>query len=319
MGPASATELPAELSGGVLEGAEAEDERTAITELPLWQPKTWERVREAWQSRHLVPGMARSSIPTYEGRLLGRAWLVLTPVLQVFSFGLLFGGIFHAETPNDVPYLLYLVFGMQAFRIVSLTLMYETKSTKMVRPMARGLALPLLLIPFTALGRVIFHLSFYWAIAAGLLLYYLATSGHLYLQLNSRLLIGVAGVLLCLGYGLAIGLFTSVIYPRTRDIRYMERYALQLWILATPVFYSFHALPHTWQIVAQLNPLTSLIGMVQYGFVDAGVLLPWGILWAVGLLVVLVVTGVWFFNRYATRWIGIQATPQGVDDVDDMF
>jgi lipopolysaccharide transport system permease protein len=319
MGPASAAELPAELSAGALDGVRVEDEsaETGAVELPLWQPTVRERVREAWHSRHLAPGLARSSIPTYQGRVLGRTWLFLTPVMQVFGFGLLFGGIFHAQVTNGVPYLLFLVFGMQAFRVVQITLLYETKSTKFVRPMTRGLAFPLLLIPFTALGRVVVHLAVFWAIAAGLLVYYAATTGHFYLQLDTHLLIGAAGILLCMGYGLALGLFTSVMWPRARDVRYMERYVLQIWMLLTPVFYSFSSLPHTYRVLAQVNPLTSIVGMAQYGFVDAGVLLPYGILWSVALLAVLLVIGVWFFNRFATRWIGINAPPAGIDDDDD--
>jgi lipopolysaccharide transport system permease protein len=185
--------------------------------------------------------------------------------------------------------------------------------------MARGLAFPLLLIPFAALGRVVVHLAIYWAIAAVLLVYYAATTGHFYLQLNAHLLVGVAGILLCIGYGLALGLFTSVIYPRARDVRYIERYLLQIWMFVTPVFYSFGSLPHAYSVLAEVNPLTSILGMVQYGFVDAGVLLPYGILWSVTLLAVLLVIGVWFFNRFATRWVAIQATPEDVEDEDDGF
>lgn len=319
MGPASAAELPAELSAGALDGVSVEDERaeTGAPELPLWQPTLRERVRETWHARHLAPGLMRSSIPTYQGRVLGRTWLWLTPTTHVFGFGLLFGGVFHAHAPNGVPYLLFLVFGMQAYRVVQTTLLFETKATKMVRPMTRGLAFPLLLIPFTAFGRVVVHLAVYWVIAAGLLIYYYATTGHFYLQLDYHLLVGVAGILLCMGYGLALGLFSSVIYPRARDVRYMERYVMQIWLVLTPVFYSFGTLPHTYRLLAQLNPLTSIVGMVQYGFVDAGVLLPWGILWAVAMLFALIAVGVWFFNRFATRWIGVATVQSGVDDDDD--
>jgi lipopolysaccharide transport system permease protein len=321
MGPAPAAELPVELSADALEGVAAEDERAenGAVELPLWQPTTRERVREAWHSRHLALGLMRTTIPTYQGLILGRTWLFLTPTLQVFGFGLLFGGIFHAEVPNGVPYLLFLVFGMQAFRIVQTTVMYETKSTKFVRPMSRGLAFPLLLIPFAALGRVMVHLAVYWAIAAVLLVYYAASTGHFYLQLDAHLLVGVAGILLCIGYGLALGLFTSVIYPRARDVRHIEKYLMQIWLFLTPVFYSFSSLPHTYSVLSEVNPLTSILGMVQYGFVDAGVLLPYGILWSVTLLAVLLVAGVWFFNRFATRWVAIQAPPADLDDEDDAF
>jgi ABC-type polysaccharide/polyol phosphate export permease len=97
----------------------------------------------------------------------------------------------------------------------------------------------------------------------------------------------------------------------------MERYVLQIWLVLTPIFYSFGTLPHTYRLLAQLNPLTSIINMVQYGFVDAGVLLPWGILWSVAVLAALIAVGIWFFNRFATRWIGVYTVQSSLDDDDD--
>jgi lipopolysaccharide transport system permease protein len=319
MGPASAAELPAAVPAGPLDGLEGDVEgaEAGPVDLPLWQPTVRERVGEAWQSRQIALGLARSSIPTYDGRLLGRTWIFITPVMQVFGFGLIFGGIFNAKVPNGVPYLIFLVFGMLAFNLLSITLLYETKATKYVRPLTRGLVFPLLLIPFAVLGRVVQHLAIYLTIAAGLLIYYLATTGHFYLQVGTRFLIGCAGVALCVGYGIALGLFTSVMWPRAKDVRYLERYVLQLWMILTPIFYSYSALPHSYQVLAQLNPLTSILGMVQYGFVDAGMLLPYGILWSVAVLAALLGSGVWFFNRYATRWIGIHTPRAGADDDDD--
>ena len=201
--------------------------------LPLWQPTLRKRIAEAWHSRHLLRGMMLSSVQTFQGRIMGRFWFLLRPLWQVFGMALIFGGIFHAKAPNGIPYLLYVVFSFQAFTLFRITIMYETVSPKQIK-VARNLRIPLLLVPLAILGRVFARLSVYWLIAACILLYYWIAKGHLYLQLNARLLVGVAGVALCLIFGIAIGLFTMVLYARARDVKYLLRFFLPVWLFLTP-------------------------------------------------------------------------------------
>jgi ABC-type polysaccharide/polyol phosphate export permease len=69
-------------------------------------------------------------------------------------------------------------------------------------------------------------------------------------------------------------------------------------------------------VLAQFNPLTPLISLVQYGFLGAPLLHPWGILWSLGAIVATGAFGLWFFNRLATQWIGIYAPGDDGDDED---
>jgi lipopolysaccharide transport system permease protein len=287
--------------------------------LPLWQPTLRKRIAEAWQSRHLLRGMMLSSVQTFQGRIMGRFWFLLRPLWQVFGMALIFGGIFHAKAPNGIPYLLYVVFSFQAFTLFRITIMYETVSPKQIK-VARNLRIPLLLVPLAILGRVFARLSVYWLIAACVLLYYLIAKGHLYLQLNARLLVGVAGVALCLIFGIAVGLFTSVLYARARDVKYLLRFFIPVWMFLTPVYYSAHQLPAWAQAVSQVNPLTGVISMVQWGFLDAGSLHPLGVLWSLVAIVLTMSFGLWFFNKLATRFLGVyRIVADDEDDDDDMM
>ena len=309
-GPAPVEEAPEE---------ELEQASAASAELPLWQPSVRERIAEAWHSRHLLSAMMRSAVPTYQGRLFGRAWILIRPLWQIFGMALIFGGIFHAQAPNGIPYLLFVVFSFQAFQLFRLTVIYETRAVKMVR-VIRVLRVPLLLLPFAMINRVLVRLYVYWAIAAIVLLYYVIAKGHLYLQLNARLLVGLAGVALCLAFGVAIGLFTSVLYARARDVKYLVKYLLPIWVFLTPVYYSVHALPGWAQEVAQVNPLAGMVGMVQWGFLDAGSLHPLAVLWSVAALVLTTAFGLWFFNKFATRFLGVyRGAADEEDDDDDMI
>jgi ABC-type polysaccharide/polyol phosphate export permease len=160
-------------------------------------------------------------------------------------------------------------------------------------------------------------LVIFWGFAAVLLAYYGIADGHFYLNLSPRLLAGFAGLGLCLLFALAIGLTTSALYPRVRDIRYVVRYGLQFWIFLTPVFYSVQQLPHWAQVLSQVNPLTPMVSLVQYGFLDAGSVHPWGLVWSVAAILLTGAFGLWFFNRYATQWIGIYTFDDGTGTDDE--
>src|SRR5262249_9719260 len=161
-----------------------------------------ERIHEAWDSRHLLPGLARTGIPTYRGKILGRAWLVLRPFMEVFGLAVIFGGVFDVKPPNGVPYPLFLVLTMHAFRLFDITLIYATVSTRLVKLPIRALRVPLLLIPLSTIGRSLVRLVVFWGFAAVLLVYYVFSRGHFYLHVDPRLLIGLAGTALCLAFGL---------------------------------------------------------------------------------------------------------------------
>jgi ABC-type polysaccharide/polyol phosphate export permease len=288
-----------------------------VADLSPWVPTLRERIREAWESRHIARALAASIVPTYQGRVLGRAWFVIRPAMQIFVFALIFGGVFNASAPNGVPYLLFLVFSTMAFRFFERTVMYETLATRMVGRMTNNLRMPLLLIPVAATFTGVLVLLVYWSFAAVLLVYYLIAKGHFYLTMSPRLLAGVAGLALCLVFGWAIGLTTCTLYPRVRDVRYLVRYGMQFWIFLTPVFYSIESLPHWAQVLAQVNPLTPMVGLVQYGFLDAGGLSPYGLIWSVAAIILTGLFGLWFFNRFSTQWIGVFALPRGSDEEED--
>jgi lipopolysaccharide transport system permease protein len=288
-------------------------------DLPLWRPTTWERVREAWQSRELLPGLARTSIPSHQGQILGRGWLFLRPFMQIFGFAVVFGGVFHVKAPNGAPYLIFLILSMQAFRLFDTTLIYATISTNYVKNVTRPLRFPLLLIPFGAMGIALFRLAVYWGFAAVLLAYYAIADGHFYLVLGPKLLVGFAGTFLCLALGLAVGLTTSVLYPRAKDMRYFVRYSVQPLALITPVYYPLSTVPSSYRTLAEVNPLTGAVGLVQYGFLGGVAPGLYSVAWSCISLVLLTLFGFWFFNRFATSWLGVmKRQPSGeLSDEDD--
>jgi lipopolysaccharide transport system permease protein len=268
-------------------------------EVKPWRPALGASLSEAWQSRHLVMPMLSRVFPDYSQAILGRSWLVIRPGMDIFGKALIFGGVLGARAPNGVPYTIFLLVGLQGWRLFQRTLMFGTRSFRRFNRLNRNLNVPLLLVPVASTAIGVVELLVYQAFTIGVLVYYQVVTGHFYLQVGPQLLVGVAGWLLCLVFAWGIGMFFSVLAARAMDVRFGMRYVLELWLYCTPVVYSLDAVPTRFRALAEANPLTPVMEMIKYGFLGAGQIRLASTVWGVSAILLTCLAGLWFFNRTA--------------------
>jgi lipopolysaccharide transport system permease protein len=58
---------------------------------------------------------------------------------------------------------------------------------------------------------------------------------------------------------LGAGIWIAAVNVKYRDVRFALPFAIQLWLFASPVFYSTDQLPARWRWVAALNPVAAPI------------------------------------------------------------
>jgi lipopolysaccharide transport system permease protein len=104
-------------------------------------------------------------------------------------------------------------------------------------------------------------------------------------------------VFLCVASALAVGLWTSALSVKYRDIQQVVVFLTQMWMWMTPIVYSVSLVPQQWRLWYSLNPM---VGVVE-GF-------RWAILgreppdWTMmgitsGMVGVIFVGGLYFFRR----------------------
>lgn len=255
-------------------------------------------VAEAWRNRGLVPRLAaRVVVKTYVKTILGRAWLVLRPLMDTLGLALLFGAVIGIAVPGGVPYLVFLLVGLFGWRLFDRSLFWATRSFDRYARLLRKLNPPLLIMPIAGTGPAIVESFVYALILVGVLAFYGIVDGTLYLVVGPQLLLGLAGLLLCLGLALGLGLTLSVLNARARDVRLSLRYVLTIWFYVTPVVYPLERLPATFQALAQINPVTPMIEMIKEGFLGVGRVDPPGVAWAVVATLGSIAFGLWFLSR----------------------
>jgi lipopolysaccharide transport system permease protein len=272
-------------------------------------------VSDAWQGRALArPMAARVVAKTYAKTKLGIGWLFIRPIVDIGSRTLLFGSVLGVEgASNGAPYFLFLLIGLFGWRLFDQTLFWATRGFDRFAKLARRFAFPLLLVPVAATAYGAFELCVYGVMIAIAFAVLWIVDGQLYLPLGPELLLGVLGLLLALGFGLGIALWTSVLNARWRDVRFTLRYLLEIWLYATPVIYPLETLPESVQPVAQINPMTPIVELVKEGFLDSGTVGLVPTLWAVAATLAAMSSGLWFFAHNAARF----NTPLAAGDDDD--
>ncbi len=279
-------------------GAEAEPEPGAAP-FRQWRQPLARTLRESWDSRHLLRPMGAYAVPDYAQTFLGRWWLFLRPGLPIIGYALLIGGIFGVKAPNGLPYLVFLLFGLQGWHLFQQTVVYETRSFQRLGKFARALNVPLVLLPTACIARALVVFGVYACFGTVTLVYFVITKHHLYLDVRPQLLLGVAGWILSLVFGWAVGLFTAALNSRVRDIRFTLPLLLQFFMFCTPVVYGLEQVPGRYRTVAEVNPLTGVMELVKYGFLNAGQIHVFGLAWSLFSITATALAGLWFFNRVA--------------------
>lgn len=303
--PQAVEPSPAAPALGALPPVEVTDARVGI----------WRNVREAWAARSLVPQMWARGIAKFAyGAKLGRFWLVMRALMDSLGNALLFGGVLRVATPGDAPYYLFLLSGLVGWRLFERSMRYVSRSFTQWSRQMKSFRFPLLLVPLAGMALPIVEIAVYWLVFIGALAFFWLIDGTLYLQAPPELLLVLPGLALLLAITVGFGLWVSVLNAKARDTRHSLRYILPFWLYMTPVLYPLSQLPEGIRWVAIVNPLTAPVELMRSGLIGAGGVNLTAVGFSIGFAVVVVASGLWFFNREAARSIDAYA---GADDDDE--
>lgn len=261
-------------------------------------------VRDAWAERHLAPRLGvRVLVKLVAGTKLGLSWLAIRPLMETVALTLLFGGVLQVSTPGPAPYYIFVLAGLTGWRLFERTAFYLTRSFDVYRKIMKEVALPLLLIPLAATAFPAVEISVYLLVFIVSIGVFWAVDGQLYLQVDMLALLLGFGLIMTSAWG--IGLWTSVLNGKARDVRLTMRYVLQIWMFMTPVVYPRSTLPGGYEWIATVNPMTAPIELVKSGLINVGDVRAPDLTVAVGFAAVMMLSGLWFYAREARRSIDV--------------
>jgi lipopolysaccharide transport system permease protein len=224
----------------------------------------------------------------YAQTILGFAWAILNPSIQIILFTVIFGKI--AGVPTDgVPYFLFSTVAIIPWTYMSEAMIQSSQSLVNEQGMLGKIYFPRMIYPLTPVFSKLVDFTISLLLLISVLVYYKVTPTW-----NMLLLPLFMVYMLIIPAG--IGMWLSSLAIRFRDVKFAMSFIIRLLIYTAPVLYSASSIPEGYRLLYSLNPI---VGVVE-GFRACllGTAIPWQYIvpsMISGLL--LIVTGAVYFRR----------------------
>lgn len=208
---------------------------------------------ELWAARELVRALAERDLRArYKQAVLGFAWAVMTPLLMMVIFTLVFNKAVKIDT-GPTPYPLFTYVGLITWQFFSNTMNQGAMSLSSNLSLLNKVYCPREVFPLATMLVAAVDM----VIAVGVMgvlfaVFWFAPAGTAFMVLPLLL------IQLAFTYGVALVLSVSVVY--LRDIRHLLPIITQMGVFATPVAYPLDKIPQRLQeIYVAFNPLGAVI------------------------------------------------------------
>jgi len=252
-------------------------------------------LKDLWAYRELIYFLTwRDVIIRYKQTVLGAAWAVINPLINMIVLQVVFGNFAGMEAEGGLPGPLFRFAAVLPWGLFSSALGSAGRSMLANRSILTKVYFPRLIIPLSSVlsGLVDFGISF--LVLVGMLFYWgvKPSVGILTLPLI---------VLLALAAALGMGLWFSALNVLYRDVGYVLPVLTQLLLFISPVGYSTGKVPLNLQYLYAMNPVVGVVESFRWAMLGTvpSDSLPLATLVAISsaVSVFLLVTGLFYFRR----------------------
>lgn len=210
-------------------------------------------VEELWAVRELVVSLAqRDFLVRYKQTFLGVLWAVLTPLVLMTVFALLFERVVHVST-RGAPYALFAYLGLLPWTLFSASLSQGGLSLEVNRHLLTRVAFPREVFPVAAVVVAAVDMLIASTVIAVLFLAYGVAPKPTSFWVPLLLVVQLAFVL-----GVALVASVGVVFAR--DLRHLIPIILQIGLFASPVAYGMESIPPGLRLpYSVLNPMAPVI------------------------------------------------------------
>jgi lipopolysaccharide transport system permease protein len=247
-------------------------------------------LRELWDYRELLYFLTkRELLVRYKQSVFGVSWAILQPLAYAFIFTLFFGHL--ANVPSQgVPYPVFALGGLVPWLFVSQGVSGSADSLVKDANLLTKVYFPRLVLPVAKVLSYLIDL----VIALAVLGIFIAIYG-------AHPSIGMVALplflLLAFATAVAIGMSLGALNVAYRDIAVITPLLIQLWLFATPVIYPGSLIKGAWKYIYALNPMSSVIEGVRWGFLGTPAPEVAVALTSASSALVLLVIAVFYFRR----------------------
>jgi lipopolysaccharide transport system permease protein len=187
----------------------------------------------------------------YKQTVIGIAWAILQPLLTVAIFTVLFSRFAQFDT-GDIPYPLLALSGLIVWLFVHNAISMASNSFVSNTNLVTKVYFPRIILPASSALAGLVDLGIMLVILVAFMLYYRTA-------LTWQLLLAPVFLLLAVILTISLGTLFSALNVRFRDVKFALPFMLQVWLIASPVFYPASILSEKWRLFFAINPLTGIL------------------------------------------------------------
>ena len=245
---------------------------------------------EVWDYRELLYFFVWRDVKVrYKQTIIGFLWVVIQPLMTMGVFTIFFGRL--ARLPSQgLPYPVFYFAALVPWTYFSSALSSCTNIVVSNQHVITKVYFPRLILPLAAVCSPLIDFCI------GLIVMIVLTLSFGIRPPATVLLLPVL-IVFAVFTALAVGLWTSALNALYRDVTSVIPFAVQIWMLASPVAYPSSLVPQRWRALYGLNPMAGVIDGFRWALTGHGQ--PPGpmMLVSAAMVAILLVAGLIFFQR----------------------
>lgn len=245
---------------------------------------------DLWRHRELLYFMIWRDVKIrYKQTSIGIAWAVLQPVLTTAIFTVIFSSYAKFDTA-DVPYPLFALSGVMVWLFAHTSISMASNSFVANTNLVTKVYFPRLILPLAATIAALSDLLFSIVILALMMAYFAVTP-------SSQILLAPLSLVMAIALAASLGTLFSALNVRFRDVKFALPFILQVWMIASPIFYPTSMLSEKWRLVYAVNPMVGILEAFRAGVF--GTSFDWQLIGVSGLSILVIA----IFSLAVFRWM----------------
>jgi homopolymeric O-antigen transport system permease protein len=201
----------------------------------------------------------------YAQTILGFAWAILNPVIQILIFTIIFGYVAELST-DGIPYVLFSTVAIIPWTYMSESMSASSQSLVNQQHMLGKVYFPRVIFPITPILAKLVDFSISLVIVVGVMFYYqiAPTWNLIYFPFLVILMMMVPA---------GIGMSLSALAIRYRDVNFAMPFLIRMLIYSAPILYTASSIPEQYRFIYSLNPIVAVVE--GYRACLLGTPMPW--------------------------------------------
>ena len=270
-------------------------------------------IADLWRYRELLWFLAlRDVIVRYKQTMLGAVWAVIPPLMQMAVFGTLFALLMGAApTVENVPYPISTFCALVPWTLFANAISKSGVSIVNNRNLITKVYFPRLIAPAAPIlaAAVDFAIAFVVLCAIIACFEIFNWAPDYQFQATWALLLLPAFVLMTMLAALAVSLWLAALNAIYRDIGYVTRFLVQIWMYITPTIYPAERIRDGLESrlgedgaavamnIYYLNPMAGVVEGFRWAMLGQAPPSPVLLLTSAGIVLVLLVGGMFYFRH----------------------